>query len=73
MSLRLEADLERCVGAGACEALAPDLFEVGDEGTVVVLRPQPEGGDLRDAEEAVRQCPTQALRLGAEQPPPTPG
>ena len=65
---RLEADLERCVGAGACEALAPDLFEVSDEGTVVVLRPRPEGGDVRDAEEAVRQCPTQALQLVAEQP-----
>ena len=70
---RLEADLERCVGAGACEALAPDLFEVGDEGTVVVLRPSPAGGDVRDAEEAVRQCPTQALQLVAEQPAPAAG
>ena len=70
---RLEADLERCVGAGACEALAPDLFEVGDEGTVTVLRPHPEGGDLRDAEEAVRQCPTRALQLIAEQPAATAG
>ncbi|MCF6506037.1 ferredoxin [Blastococcus sp. MG754426] len=70
---RLEADLERCVGSGACEALAPDLFEVGDEGTVTVLRPRPEGAELRDAEEAVRQCPTRALRLVAEQPAPAAG
>ncbi|WP_347057797.1 ferredoxin [Blastococcus sp. HT6-30] len=70
---RLEADLERCVGAGACEALAPDLFEVGEEGTVVVLRPHPEGGDVRDAEEAVQQCPTKALRLVPEQSAPAAG
>ena len=70
---RLEADLERCVGAGACEALAPDLFEVGDEGTVVLLDAHPAGGSVRDAEEAVRQCPTQALRLVVEQPAPAAG
>ncbi|MGY2065132.1 ferredoxin [Blastococcus sp. SYSU DS0619] len=71
--IRLEADLERCVGAGACEALAPDLFEVGDEGTVTVLRPHPEGGEVREAEDAVQQCPTQALRLVTEQPAPASG
>ena len=70
---RLEADFERCVGAGACEALAPDLFEVGDEGTVTVLRPRPEGTDVRDAEDAVQQCPTGALRLVAEQQGPAEG
>jgi ferredoxin len=70
---RIEADLDLCVGSGACEALAPDVFEVGDEGTVTVLRPHPEGGELRDVEEAVQQCPTRALRLVAEQPAPAGG
>ncbi|WP_346619874.1 ferredoxin [Blastococcus montanus] len=70
---RLVADLEKCVGAGACEALAPDVFEVGDEGTVTVLRPNPAPEELRDVEEAVQQCPTRALELHPEQPAPAAG
>ncbi|CCG04860.1 ferredoxin [Blastococcus saxobsidens] len=70
---RLEADLERCVGAGACEALMPDVFEVGDEGTVQILRPHPADAEVRDVEEAVRQCPTGALQLVTEQPAPAGG
>ncbi|MDK3258791.1 ferredoxin [Blastococcus capsensis] len=67
---RLEADFERCVGAGACEAVAPDVFEVGDDGTVRLLRPHPADADLPDVREAVRACPTRALRLVTEQPAP---
>jgi ferredoxin len=53
-------DRERCVGSGTCEMLAPDVFEVGDDGVVAVLRPQVEDDAVRDA---VQQCPTQALSL----------
>jgi ferredoxin len=55
---RLEVDRERCVGSGTCEMLAPDVFEVGDDGIVVVLRPEADDGAVHDA---VQQCPTQAL------------
>ena len=43
---RIEVDRERCVGSGTCEMLAPDLFEVGDDGMVAVLRPEPDGADV---------------------------
>jgi ferredoxin len=42
--------------------LAPDLFEVGDDGVVQVLRPDPAGDDAA-AREAVSTCPTGALSL----------
>ena len=58
---RIEVDRERCVGSGTCEMLAPDLFEVGDDGIVAVLRPEADGEDADTAEEAVQACPTQAL------------
>jgi ferredoxin len=48
------------VGSGTCEMLAPDVFEVGDDGVVTVLRPDDAGESVQDA---VQQCPTQALRL----------
>lgn len=60
---RIEVDRERCVGSGTCEMLAADLFEVGGDGIVAVLRPEAEEGDLDAAEQAVRACPTQALAL----------
>ena len=49
---RIEVDRERCVGSGTCEMLAPDLFEVGDDGIVAVLRPELDGADLDPAQPA---------------------
>ncbi len=60
---RIAVDRERCVGSGTCEMLAADLFEVGDDGIVVVLRPELRSDDVEPAEDAVRACPTQALDL----------
>ena len=58
--MRIEVDRDRCVGSGTCEMLAPDVFEVGDDGVVAVLRPDVADDAVHDA---VQQCPTQALRL----------
>jgi ferredoxin len=60
---RLQVDRERCVGSGTCEALAPDLFEVGDDGIVGLLRPPHSDGDEAAASDAVQGCPTGALSL----------
>jgi ferredoxin len=60
---RVEVDRERCVGSGACEALAPDVFEVDGDGELVVHRPEPAADELDDVEDAVRACPTRALSL----------
>ncbi|TFV52343.1 ferredoxin [Blastococcus sp. TF02A_35] len=65
---RIALDGERCVGSGACESLAPDFFEVGDDGMVAVLRAEPGPGEERDVAAAVQQCPTRALALVEEQP-----
>jgi ferredoxin len=58
----VEVDRERCVGSGSCEMLAPDVFEVGDDGVVGLLRPL-EQADAHDVREAVAACPTRALAL----------
>ena len=65
---RIAVDGERCVGSGACEALAPDVFEVDDDGMLVVHRAEPAEDELGDVEAAVRTCPTRALALVSEQP-----
>ncbi|GAA5156814.1 ferredoxin [Pseudonocardia eucalypti] len=61
--MRIVVDRTRCTGLGMCEAEAPDVFEVQDDGTLVILNETP-GADLREAVEmAVDGCPTEALSI----------
>lgn len=61
--MRLEIDFSRCTGLGICEAEAPDLFEVQDDGSLLVLVEQPDPSRRAAAEAAVAGCPTEALRI----------
>ena len=61
--MRVLADLDRCIGSGNCELLAPDVFEVGEDGVVRMLRPKPGRADEDAVRDAVAQCPTGALTL----------
>jgi ferredoxin len=61
--MRVEVDLDKCTGHGICESIADDVFEVQDDGTVLILeheRPESDRGRMR---QAVTQCPAAALRL----------
>ena len=60
---RIEVDRDLCASTGGCEALAPDVFEIGDDGELVVRRPEPDERDLPDVRAAVAACPTRALSL----------
>ena len=60
---RIEVDRDLCASTGGCEALAPDVFEIGDDGALVVRRPEPAERDLPDVRAAVAGCPTRALSL----------
>ena len=59
--MRVTADRELCVGSGACEMLAPDVFEVSDDGVVQVLQDEPD--DPEAVRQAAQQCPTRALTV----------
>ena len=61
MEIRIDAGA--CAGHGVCEALAPHIFEVDDDGNVHVIAETLDEADRPDLENAVRQCPEQALRL----------
>ncbi len=60
---RVAVDRELCVGSGSCEVLAPDVFEVDDDGVLAVLEPDPDGEQLAAVRDAVQACPTRALTL----------
>ncbi|WP_372352433.1 ferredoxin [Streptomyces sp. KL116D] len=63
--MKIVADTGKCVGAGQCVRVAPELFDQGEEdGVVVVLDAEPGDELLAVAGEAVDLCPAQALSAG---------
>jgi ferredoxin len=58
-------DWDRCTGIGLCESLDPERFEIADDGTLKVLRDGVTDAERTQVEEAVRLCPTGALKLAA--------
>lgn len=61
--MKISVDRARCTGLGICEAYAPDLFEVNDDGDLVIAI-ETVSRELVDAvQQAIASCPTEALRL----------
>lgn len=61
--MKVVADRDVCISAGNCVMAASAVFDQDDDGIVVVLVddvPEGEGDHVR---EAVRLCPSQALRV----------
>jgi ferredoxin len=59
-------DRARCTGLGICESIAPEVFEIADDGQLILLRDDVPDGELATMEEAVQSCPTAALRLAVD-------
>lgn len=61
--MKIVVDRSKCSSIGLCEATAPDIFEIGADGSLIVLMddiPEDRRGDL---EQACENCPTQALSI----------
>ncbi len=61
--MRVEVDLDRCTGHGICESIAEEVFEVADDGIVVIHGNERPEDDRDRMQQAVTQCPVAALRL----------
>jgi len=61
--MKVCVDFDKCTGLGICESLAPDFFEVNDEGSLVLLKADISDDELQAVEEAVEGCPTEALSI----------
>ena len=60
MKVKVEKDL--CIGCGACQAICPDVFEIGDDGLSSVFVETIEDELKDDVIEAVESCPTEAIK-----------
>ena len=61
--MRVEVDLDKCTGHGICESIAEDVFEVQDDGIVLIYDNERPETDRVRMQQAVTQCPAAALRL----------
>lgn len=60
---RLLADFEACQGYGNCITGAPDVYDLDDDGTVVLLKDEIAEQDRPRVEAAARSCPVDALSI----------
>lgn len=63
-NVRVSVDSSQCVLSGTCVDVAPELFELGDDG---VAHPTAAARtDSDDLQEAVRYCPVRAITVAAD-------
>lgn len=52
---------DNCIGCGACQAIAPNIFEIDDEGISVAKVTEVPNDDQEDFKDALESCPTGAI------------
>ena len=60
--MKVNVDLDKCIGSGMCTTSAPQLFELVEDGTHVRLLADEVPQELELVlEDAIACCPTEAL------------
>lgn len=52
---------DKCISAATCVAIAPDVFELDDEGKAILK--DASGADEQTILDAAKSCPTQAIEI----------
>jgi len=61
--MKIHVDFGLCESNGICMAVLPEVFQLGDDDQLNLLRPQVGPETETQVQEAVRQCPRQAIFL----------
>lgn len=64
-SVRINKDT--CIGCGACQAIVPDVFEIGDDGLAEVIVEKVLEELESDVIDAAEGCPTGAIIIDDEE------
>lgn len=62
----VKADFEACQGYANCVMPAPEVYDIDDEGTVVLLKEEISEEERAKVDEAVNSCPVSALSIEDE-------
>jgi ferredoxin len=63
MAWKVEVDFDLCESNAICMGIVPEVFEVRDDNFLYVLQESPPDGLREKCEQAVRQCPKQAIKI----------
>ncbi|HEV7931310.1 MAG TPA: ferredoxin [Actinomadura sp.] len=61
--MEVRVDPLTCEANGVCEGLVPEVFELGDDDVLHILRPDPPAELADRVRHAVRSCPKAALSM----------
>lgn len=62
MSTQVTIDTEECIGCHSCVDICPEVFDFDDaDDKAVVINP--DGGDIKCAEEAAEACPAEYINI----------
>ncbi len=61
--MKIRIDMDLCQGHGACAVEAPEVFALDGDGRVVLRDENPDESLRAAVRNAVKYCPTRALRL----------
>lgn len=63
--MKTKVDQDTCIGCGLCPSIAPDVYEMGDDGKAhEISEDVPDGADSA-AQEAADGCPVSAITVDA--------
>lgn len=61
--MTVEVDQDLCIAAGRCVAVAPEVFDVDEDGFVLLLQERPGSEHLNSAHTAAMVCPARAIQV----------
>ena len=61
--MELKVDRDLCEANAVCCGLAPDVFELDDDETLIVKQPDRPAEEFERVRKAVERCPKNALEL----------
>ncbi len=59
--MKITIDKDKCIGCGACTALAAKTFRLGDDGKAEVIEPAKDKEE--DIKNAAESCPVEAIKI----------
>jgi ferredoxin len=63
VAVKVVVDRVKCTGLGICEAKAPNVFEIDEDGALLVLDENVAPDQVTQVKAAADACPTRALSL----------
>ncbi|HZT65647.1 MAG TPA: ferredoxin [Acidimicrobiales bacterium] len=61
--MKVVVDFDTCQSNAVCMSVAPEVFEVRDDGYLYILQESPSEDLRQKVEEAARLCPTQSITI----------